>query len=464
MIKNARNETAAELGRRVGNQSLKKGPWTAAEDDVLMEYVRKHGEGNWNSVQKYYGLLRCGKSCRLRWANHLRPNLKKGSFTPEEERTIMELHAKLGNKWARMASQLPGRTDNEIKNFWNTRIKKRQRAGLPIYSHEFSKEALAAQFHQDQQKFPDSSPPSLSSIWNSTHHKPVYNASEMTAMDPLQNHHSYPFYSSPIHHQFKFDGDCSTASNRALTFSLPAYVSPYPQSPTSTTPFYQNLAAQVIPTPPSQSLHHNTLDFENSNMSITSVIVGAQVEPIGFLPGLKSGFFSPQTSAELLHPILSQSTRDFCLVEESSEKVDHDRKRARQGDTNSDLLGTGKYSLVNSLMPSKRTSDKEAMEEMNSFDDDQFKPAELLQSSMPLPGWCRKSENESNGPSLGSFGEVRGLDADQDDASMNQITTRASMNQITTTDQSLDWAFGLATEKTCLEFNKSDFLKDFNVS
>ncbi|XP_060188205.1 transcription factor MYB101 [Lycium barbarum] len=120
-----------------GNRhALKKGPWTATEDAILMEYVKKQGEGNWNAVQRNSGLMRCGKSCRLRWANHLRPNLKKGAFSPEEERIIIELHAKLGNKWARMAAQLPGRTDNEIKNYWNTRLKRRQRAGLPIYPQE----------------------------------------------------------------------------------------------------------------------------------------------------------------------------------------------------------------------------------------------------------------------------------------------------------------------------------------
>ncbi|KAG0539844.1 hypothetical protein BDA96_03G357100 [Sorghum bicolor] len=112
---------------------LKKGPWTSAEDAILVDYVKKHGEGNWNAVQKNTGLFRCGKSCRLRWANHLRPNLKKGAFTPEEERLIIQLHAKMGNKWARMAAHLPGRTDNEIKNYWNTRIKRCQRASLPIY-------------------------------------------------------------------------------------------------------------------------------------------------------------------------------------------------------------------------------------------------------------------------------------------------------------------------------------------
>uniref|UniRef100_A0ACD5WWS6 Uncharacterized protein n=1 Tax=Avena sativa TaxID=4498 RepID=A0ACD5WWS6_AVESA len=115
---------------------LKKGPWTAGEDAVLVNHVRQHGEGNWNAVQRLTGLLRCGKSCRLRWTNHLRPNLKKGSFSPDEELLIAQLHAQLGNKWARMASHLPGRTDNEIKNYWNTRTKRRQRAGLPVYPPE----------------------------------------------------------------------------------------------------------------------------------------------------------------------------------------------------------------------------------------------------------------------------------------------------------------------------------------
>lgn len=129
-------------GSEDGGLVLKKGPWTSAEDAILVDYVKKHGEGNWNAVQKFSGLSRCGKSCRLRWANHLRPNLKKGAFSAEEERLIVELHAKMGNKWARMAAHLPGRTDNEIKNYWNTRIKRRQRAGLPLYPAELCMQAL----------------------------------------------------------------------------------------------------------------------------------------------------------------------------------------------------------------------------------------------------------------------------------------------------------------------------------
>ena len=93
-------------GGSFGEVVFKKGPWTSAEDAILVEYVKKHGEGNWNAVQKNTGLSRCGKSCRLRWANHLRPNLKKGAFTAEEERLIAELHASMGNKWARIAEHV----------------------------------------------------------------------------------------------------------------------------------------------------------------------------------------------------------------------------------------------------------------------------------------------------------------------------------------------------------------------
>ncbi|MCO5568750.1 hypothetical protein L7F22_022450 [Adiantum nelumboides] len=112
---------------------LKKGPWTTEEDALLTTYVNQYGECNWNTVQKYSGVARCGKSCRLRWTNHLKPNLKKCRLSPEEERIIIQQHALLGNRWSRISQMLPGRTDNEIKNFWNTRVKRHMRAGLPLY-------------------------------------------------------------------------------------------------------------------------------------------------------------------------------------------------------------------------------------------------------------------------------------------------------------------------------------------
>ncbi|CAI9774244.1 unnamed protein product [Fraxinus pennsylvanica] len=104
---------------------LKKGPWAPEEDQKLVDCIQKYGHGNWKEVSKLAGLNRCGKSCRLRWTNYLRPDIKRGAFSEEEEQTILELHALLGNKWSAIASHLPGRTDNEIKNFWNTHLKKK---------------------------------------------------------------------------------------------------------------------------------------------------------------------------------------------------------------------------------------------------------------------------------------------------------------------------------------------------
>ncbi|KAL6986304.1 hypothetical protein U1Q18_019671 [Sarracenia purpurea var. burkii] len=87
------------------------------------------------------GLQRCGKSCRLRWINYLRPDIRRGRFTPEEEKLIINLHGAVGNRWAHIASHLPGRTDNEIKNYWNSWIKKKIRkpaAATPATNKPFA--------------------------------------------------------------------------------------------------------------------------------------------------------------------------------------------------------------------------------------------------------------------------------------------------------------------------------------
>ncbi|OIW21132.1 hypothetical protein TanjilG_29788 [Lupinus angustifolius] len=117
---------------------VKRGPWSPAEDMRLIAFIQKYGHDNWRALPKQAGLMRCGKSCRLRWVNYLRPDLKKGEFTKEEVETIMKLHEAFGNKWSKIASHLPGRTDNEIKNAWNTHLKKRlaNKKTLEIASNE----------------------------------------------------------------------------------------------------------------------------------------------------------------------------------------------------------------------------------------------------------------------------------------------------------------------------------------
>uniref|UniRef100_A0A7N0V2M3 Uncharacterized protein n=1 Tax=Kalanchoe fedtschenkoi TaxID=63787 RepID=A0A7N0V2M3_KALFE len=124
--------------------SVKRGVWSPEEDAKMMAYVSKYGTGNWTAVPKKAGLRRCGKSCRLRWNNYLRPDLKHDSFTPQEEELIIKLHGAIGTRWSIIAQQLPGRTDNDVKNYWNSKLRKKlQDMGIDPVTHKPYSQILA---------------------------------------------------------------------------------------------------------------------------------------------------------------------------------------------------------------------------------------------------------------------------------------------------------------------------------
>ncbi|KAI3433175.1 uncharacterized protein J3R85_007058 [Psidium guajava] len=134
-----------------------KGAWSKEEDLTLIDYIQKHGEGSWRTLPQAAGLLRCGKSCRLRWINYLRPDLKRGNFAEDEEDLIIKLHALLGNRWSLIAGRLPGRTDNEVKNYWNSHLRRKlQKMGIDPNNHRLN------------QKLPRSQNPNTSGSTSST--------------------------------------------------------------------------------------------------------------------------------------------------------------------------------------------------------------------------------------------------------------------------------------------------------
>ncbi|PKA58780.1 Transcription factor RAX2 [Apostasia shenzhenica] len=164
--------------------NVKKGPWSPEEDDKLKQYIETHGiGGNWIALPQKAGLRRCGKSCRLRWLNYLRPNIKHGNFSEEEDRIICSLFAAIGSRWSIIASHLPGRTDNDIKNYWNTKLKKK------IFGFSSpSQRKLHHHHHQQQQQ-------------QIKHHEQLQLPSNPDSLIETQQHQHFPsIYPSQHHH------------------------------------------------------------------------------------------------------------------------------------------------------------------------------------------------------------------------------------------------------------------------
>ncbi|KAH1128996.1 hypothetical protein J1N35_000374 [Gossypium stocksii] len=173
---------------------VKKGPWTPEEDLILVSYIQQHGPGNWRAVPTKTGLFRCSKSCRLRWTNYLRPGIKRGNFTENEEKMIIHLQALLGNRWAAIASYLPERTDNDIKNYWNTHLKKKLKKlqgneGSSIYgfsSSSSSYQICRGQWERKLQTDIQMTKKDLSDALSPE------KSSDLVEMKPFNDHTSYP--------------------------------------------------------------------------------------------------------------------------------------------------------------------------------------------------------------------------------------------------------------------------------
>ncbi|KAL7617593.1 hypothetical protein Lser_V15G02442 [Lactuca serriola] len=173
--------------------SVKKGPWSPEEDAKLKEFINKHGTGgNWIALPHKAGLKRCGKSCRLRWLNYLRPNIKHGEFSEDEDRIIYSLYASIGSRWSIIAGQLPGRTDNDIKNYWNTKLRKKLLAMLPSFQKKPSFHPpipLQSSPLSDHYKYSDNFLNTSSSFYNNSNVMNVSNSLLTTTGSSLFHDH-----------------------------------------------------------------------------------------------------------------------------------------------------------------------------------------------------------------------------------------------------------------------------------
>ncbi|KAF5738072.1 transcription factor RAX3 isoform X2 [Tripterygium wilfordii] len=174
--------------------NVKKGPWSPEEDTKLKAYIEQHGTGgNWIALPQKIGLKRCGKSCRLRWLNYLRPNIKHGGFTEEEDNIICSLYINIGSRWSIIAAQLPGRTDNDIKNYWNTRLKKKL-LGKHQRKQQEARRSIKRQSHHHHQDnnfmFAGSKTVQTQTTSNSPYYKPEVGSAAGLVMNNIQYHHN----------------------------------------------------------------------------------------------------------------------------------------------------------------------------------------------------------------------------------------------------------------------------------
>ncbi|KAI5389015.1 transcription factor RAX2 [Lathyrus oleraceus] len=196
--------------------SVKRGPWSPEEDSKLKDYIEKHGTGgNWISLPHKAGLKRCGKSCRLRWLNYLRPNIKHGDFSDEEDRIICSLYVNIGSRWSIIAAQLPGRTDNDIKNYWNTKLKKKLMA---LHLPRKPSFPPSSSFFDYFTQTPTTSFTNLQTIslpsnnyYPNTSFNPFYQNQDSMNPHIMQYNNNYPIIKDNNMFMFGSEGSCSSS-------------------------------------------------------------------------------------------------------------------------------------------------------------------------------------------------------------------------------------------------------------
>ncbi|KAL8245503.1 hypothetical protein R6Q59_011761 [Mikania micrantha] len=242
-----------------GSMKMRKGLWSPEEDEKLMKYMVTNGQGCWSDIARNAGLQRCGKSCRLRWINYLRPDVKRGAFSPQEEELIVHLHSLLGNRWSQIATRLPGRTDNEIKNFWNSTVKKRLKNSTSNSTSSNTSHDSSSSEHRDIMGGPMSMPDSsniMAMHINAVQRSSIFQAMNMNHMAEqlsLTRNHGP---SMPVLH-----GSCNGTTHVGLGDHMISYQGCYEI-------FGGNLGLEdeFFNIPPLESMTNNTQDMKSKNL------------------------------------------------------------------------------------------------------------------------------------------------------------------------------------------------------